>query len=139
MQRITSTADRLSTGGPVEASAVRLTLPAATGAHYRIENPLGTEFDLADVSWGAVELECSTFLDTWSTTEIERHRTVEGLWLASSPTDVHLLIGPGRAEHLGQHIDGVVDEVGRSLFYRLPDTLDRAAPVDLVLNLVSMG
>ena len=80
--------------------------------HIKISNPLGTEFDLADIFINGSEtpLKISPFLHSWSKkTEIEFYN-IKGIWISANNEHLFLRIGLGQKEV-------IISETDEALFF----------------------
>jgi hypothetical protein len=107
---------------------------------FYISNPLGTDFDLADIvmlqSQG--KLISSPFLHTWPMRGIDEFNDRFGIWLTSTNESLVLLIGKGRSSFFKESA-AFRSSDGFALFFVLPDEFINETDVQLKITVIYMN
>lgn len=102
----------------VDVQEVDIEISLIQGEEAKSANPLGTDYDLADIFIGkhGKQLDCSPFLHVWTASTKQKYSRLKGVWLFATSEYLFLRFGKGCME-LG------VPESDTALFFPIPDDL----------------
>ena len=113
-------------GSLVEAHEVCFSINCICEDRITVINPLGTDFDPADIyiTSSELKLESSPFLHSWTTETEQQFLTKDGIWLYSHSKKLILIFGKGDRDSLLKNCgEGDAGHAEFSLFFPVPPNL----------------